>query len=312
MSTLSSSAPKQPDERRAKSTNYEIHLADAFEWLESAPPHSVHGVLTDPPYGVVEFTSKELDKLRSGRGGIWRLPPNIGGSQRNPLPRFTVLTDSQLKSLSNFFEEWGRLLYPVLVPGAHVLVASNPFISPWVQTAMYRAGYEIRGQIIRLYRTLRGGDRPKNREKDFPHLQTSLRAAHEPWLLFRKPLEKGLTVGENLEKWHAGALKRFSETKPFPDVIESSRTPKKERELGHHPTQKPLSLLQLFADLLLPYPHSTLLDPFMGSGSTIAATASLGHYAIGIEIDKEFYTKAAGAIPRLLELALGQPPPLLR
>ena len=248
--------------------------------------------------------------MRSGRGGVWRLPPNIGGSQRKPLPRFTVLTDTQLQALSAFFEDWGRLLNPVLVPGAHVLIASNPLISPWVQTAMYKAGFEIRGQILRLYRTLRGGDRPKNREGDFPHLQTSLRAAHEPWLLFRKPLEKGLTVGENLEKWHAGALRRRDEATPFTDVIESSRTPKDERVIGRHPTQKPLRLLQLFVGLLTPYPHSTLLDPFMGSGSTIAAAASLGHRAIGIELDKEFYARATQAIPQLLRLALKTQRPL--
>jgi DNA modification methylase len=72
---------------------YRIEQADCFEWLKHCPGHSLHAVCTDPPYGILEFTEKELAKLRAGRGGVWRLPPKVGGSHRDPLPRFTVLTD---------------------------------------------------------------------------------------------------------------------------------------------------------------------------------------------------------------------------
>ena len=36
---------------------YEFILDDAFNWLEAAAPHSVHAVVTDPPFGLVEFSS---------------------------------------------------------------------------------------------------------------------------------------------------------------------------------------------------------------------------------------------------------------
>jgi len=282
---------------------YEIYLDNSLHWLQTAQRNSIHAVVTDPPYTVVDFSPEELKKMRAGSGGIWRLPPTIGGSKRKPLPRFTVLTNEQLNALSAFFEEWGQVLYPSLVPGAHVAVASNPFVSPWVQLAMYRAGFEVRGQIIRLYRTFRGGDRPKNREKDFPHLQTTLRGAHEPWLLFRKPIEQGLTVAENLEKWGAGALKRADESTPFADVVPSGKTPKEEFLIGAHPTQKPIAFLLRLVSLLTPCPGNILLDPFMGSGSTIAAAASLGYFSIGIEVDEIFYRFAKSGIPKLIKIA---------
>ena len=79
------------------SSQYRIHHADCFDWLRECEPRSLHAVCTDPPYGVLEFTEKEVSKLRAGRGGVWRLPPTIGGSQRDPLPRFTVLTDAAIK-----------------------------------------------------------------------------------------------------------------------------------------------------------------------------------------------------------------------
>jgi len=53
---------------------YRIHHADCFDWLRDCRPHSVHAVCTDPPYGLLEFTEKEVSKLRAGRGGVWRLP----------------------------------------------------------------------------------------------------------------------------------------------------------------------------------------------------------------------------------------------
>jgi hypothetical protein len=48
---------------------YELAHADAFEWLASAPRRSIHAVVTDPPYGLVEYQPHELAKRKNGRGG---------------------------------------------------------------------------------------------------------------------------------------------------------------------------------------------------------------------------------------------------
>ena len=59
-----------------------------------------------------------------------------------------------------------------------------------------------------------------------------------------------------------------------------------------HPTPKPLSLMGLFVRL-----HSErgdlVLDPFMGSGTTLAAAKDLGRRAIGIEIEEQYCEIAA-------------------
>jgi site-specific DNA-methyltransferase (adenine-specific) len=68
-------------------------------------------------YGHLEFTNEELAKLRAGRGGVWRLPPTLGGSHRDPLPRFTVLTDEQKQYLRDYFRDWGKLLLGVQLNG---------------------------------------------------------------------------------------------------------------------------------------------------------------------------------------------------
>ena len=144
-----------------------LYLGDCLDWLAAQPANSVHGVVTDPPYGLVEYTPQQQRKLRMGKGGVWRLPPAFDGHRRSPLPRFTTLTDDDLHRLGGFFASWTEALLPVLVPGAHVLVASNPLISHVVAAAVCEAGLERRGEIVRLVMTMRGGDRPKNAHEEF-------------------------------------------------------------------------------------------------------------------------------------------------
>ncbi len=61
-------------------THYTIHLADALVWMDSREAQSVHAIVTDPPYGLKEYTDIEQRKLRNGRGGVWRIPPSFDGS----------------------------------------------------------------------------------------------------------------------------------------------------------------------------------------------------------------------------------------
>ncbi|MBI2927857.1 MAG: site-specific DNA-methyltransferase [Verrucomicrobia bacterium] len=283
---------------------YQVFHADCFDWLRECEPHSIHAVCTDPPYGLQEFTEKEVSKLRVGSGGVWRLPPAIGGSQRDPLPRFTVLDNAQKHELREFFHDWGKLLWPALVPGAQVCVAGHPILQPLVQVALADAGYEIRPAIMRLYFSFRGGDRPKNAEREFPDVCVTPKGAYEPWMLFRKPIAER-TVAENLRRWKTGGLRRLSADKPLPDVIPSGRTPDREEGISSHPCLKPQHFMRIVVRALLPLAEGTILDPFMGSGSSIAAAEAVGYESIGVEIDEEFFRLAQSAIPRLAALYAG-------
>src|SRR6266851_6100467 len=112
-----------------------VHV-NCFDWLRACAPRSVHAIVTDPPYGLVEYSETEQSKLRKGRGGVWRIPPSFDGHQRAPLPRFTVLNESDRRELHCFFARLGILLARVTVPGANIVVASNPLLSHIVASAM--------------------------------------------------------------------------------------------------------------------------------------------------------------------------------
>jgi DNA modification methylase len=275
---------------------------DCIAWLESQAANSIHAVVTDPPYGLVEYSESEQDKLRLGRGGVWRIPPSFDGSQRSPLPRFTVLKREDLDALDRFFLTWGRSLLRVLVPGANVVVASNPLLSYIVSGALARAGLERRGELARLTMTMRGGDRPKAAHVEFSDVSVMPRSMWEPWLLFRKPIDG--RVQDNLRKWGTGGFRRISADKPFGDVIESAPTRATERKLANHPSLKPQAFLRKLVRGVLPLGEGVILDPFAGSASTLAASEAVGYQSIGVERDMAYFNLGCQSLPRLAALKL--------
>jgi site-specific DNA-methyltransferase (adenine-specific) len=293
-------APTPKKEIPTKSYSFgrsRLFEADCIDWLGQQPENSIHAVVTDPPYGLVEYNSAQQEKLRLGKGGIWRIPPSFDGTKRSPLPRFTVLSPGDLEALARFFFNWGQALLPVLAPGANVVVASNPLLSYVVSGALARAGLERRGEIVRLVMTMRGGDRPKAAHEEFFGVSVMPRSMWEPWLLFRKPIEG--RVQDNLRKWKTGGFRRPSKDRPFGDVIPSAPTHKAERSLAPHPSLKPQAFLRTVVRGVLPLGKGIVVDPFAGSGSTLAAAEAVGYESIGIENDSRYFELACKAIPKL-------------
>jgi site-specific DNA-methyltransferase (adenine-specific) len=281
--------------------NATLYCEDCFDWLERRDDNSIHAVVTDPPYGLHEYAPEQQAKLRNGKGGVWRIPPSFDGSKRSPLPRFTTLTPDQLEELREFFHRFGRALLPKLTPGANVVVASNPLLSHIVADGLSQSGLERRGELVRLVMTLRGGDRPKAAHEEFSQVSVMPRSMWEPWLIYRKPLEG--RAQDNLRKWQTGGFRRPSAQRPFGDVIRSSPTRREERLLAPHPSLKPQAFLRPLVRGVLPLGRGIVLDPFAGSGSTLAAAEAVGYRSIGLEKDPHYFEMASRAIPKLAALS---------
>jgi site-specific DNA-methyltransferase (adenine-specific) len=68
-----------------------------------------------------------------------------------------------------------------------------------------------------------------------------------------------------------------------------AKASKKERGEGNnHPTVKPVKLIEYLITLITP-PNGTVLDPFLGSGTTAIAALNTGRYFIGIEKEKKYF-----------------------
>ena len=78
---------------------------------------------------------------------------------------------------------------------------------------------------------------------------------------------------------------------------------RRERDIERqHPTQKPVDVMKWCIEHL-PEPNRTILDPFMGSGTTGVAAVKLGRKFIGIEIEPKYFDIAC----RRIEAAYRQP-----
>jgi site-specific DNA-methyltransferase (adenine-specific) len=277
-------------------------LADAINWLSDLPPKSIHAIVTDPPYGLIEYDDKNQKKLRAGRGGVWRIPPSFDGASRKPLPRFTVLSADEIKALHSFFSAAAFGMLRALVPGGHVFIASNPLLSTMTFHALQRAGLEKRGEFIRLVQTLRGGDKPKGAEKEFCDVSVMPRSCWEPWGIFRKPFTG--TIADNLRAWGTGGLRRTSTEEPLKDVIQCSPTRGAEKKIAPHPSLKPQRFLRQIVRAALPLGIGITYDPFAGSGSTLAAAEALGFYSVGTDRDPQYFGMARTAFPQLAAFAV--------
>lgn len=216
------------------------------------------------------------------------------------------MNQKEREHLYRFFVEWSRLAVHILRPGGHVFIASNAFLSQLVFSALVAGGLEFRGELIRLVRTFRGGDRPKNAEDEFPDVCSLPRSCYEPWGILRKPLPAGMKVSDCLRAYGTGGLRRISGEQPFSDVIISERTPRREREVAKHPSLKPQSFFRQIVHAALPLGEGVIVDTFMGSGSTVAAAEALGLACIGVERFSDYFEMSQRAIPQLAGMLIAQ------
>lgn len=204
--------------------------------------------------------------------------------------------------MQDFFFEFWQLVSGAIVPGANVVVASNPLLVHLVASAISAAGLELRGHLVRLVMTMRGGDRPKYAHEEFQDVSVMPRSMFEPWVVLRHPLDG--KVQDNLRKWQTGGFRRPSATRPSGDVIASHPTPKSNKQIAAHPWLKPQAFLRAIVLAVLQLGKGVILDPFAGSGSTLAAANAMGYDSIGIEKDARYVTMAPKAIRELSALTI--------
>ena len=114
--------------------------------------------------------------------------------------------------------------------------------------------------------------------------------------VYQQQQQQQLQLDESSE---ALRLRRESEARPFRDVIEAGPARGQERSLSDHPSLKPQRLMRALVRAIRPLDRGVVVDPFAGSGSTLAAAAALGIPAIGIERDPDYAAAAVQSIPAL-------------
>ncbi len=176
--------------------------ANNITYLQTLPENSLDSIVTDCPYGL----GKEPYPLEVMQAWIKTGYHEVEGSG------FMGKKWDSFVPQPIFWKE----IFRVLKPGGHILAFFGTRTYDWGVMAMRFSGFEIRDQIQWIY----GSGFPKSRDvsKDMEAARlieesekwdgwgTALKPANEPICLARKPIEKGLTVAQNVIKWGTGAI----------------------------------------------------------------------------------------------------------
>lgn len=297
--------------------------------LKGVAPDSVDAVVTDPPYGI-SFKNNAWDKALPDPL-IWRdclrvMKPGAFGlvfSAVRLMHRLMVaLEDNGFLIRDVLFWAYLNGMPKSSNVGLQIDKALGQK-SRKVGEYAYVQGY--RTQPPRDYRA------GKNKPKLAPSSRIgrkhrgsglSLKPAYEPIVLVQKPLESGMTVAENIIRYGTGALNiedtrlpygsddkkvghnphpkgrvaaNVVRSEPFGDGYDKFFLVPKVRQhkddFNHHPTVKPVHLMQHLVRLVS-LGDQTVLDPFMGSGSTGVAATRLKRRFVGFESDKSYFDVA--------------------
>jgi site-specific DNA-methyltransferase (adenine-specific) len=304
----------------ADGADIDLIQGDARQVLrtERVADRSVHMVLTDPPY----FLDGLGTKWEKGGKDTARATGSVGG-----LPVGMKFDPRQGRELQAFIEDVAQGWNRVLVPGGFALVFSQPRLAHRIAVGMEESGFEVRDQIVwhftqraqfkafsqdHFVRRMKIPDAEKEAiiEALGGRKTPQLRPQFEAVIMAQKPRE-----GTFVENWlkHRAGLMDATQTlngKVPSNVMVWEKPAKDERTAANgHLTPKPLQLLEHMIELFTE-PGQTVLDSFVGSGSTAVAARNRGRKCIGIELNPEYIEIARERLAEAVSSSADEPPAL--
>jgi site-specific DNA-methyltransferase (adenine-specific) len=283
-----------------------IVQGDAVRLLQCLRTNSVDAIVSDPPYGEGVGTPRERAQMNTS----W-------DKFKNPtqFQSWTTQWGSEalrvLKPGGSIFSFGGARQYPRMAVGLEDAGFHTKDMLEWLY---YTGMPKNRRQLKPAHEPIYWGIKEPQSE-----MILNLDAARIPFIGDDKP--KGNPRSFKTNFWQQGHDKndKFPDYKPsdagrFPtnaivaqacdpaekgcrflhigdpaevtNVLEVPKPGGKERAESHHPTQKPTALMG-WIDRLVVKPGGTIVDPFVGGGSTCVAAHDAGIKCIGFELDKK-------------------------
>lgn len=308
-----------------KNKKYKLYNKSSYSLAELAD-NSIDGIVTDPPYGISyqnNYWDKDLPKQEVWQNSVRVLKNGAFGlvfSSVRLMHRLMVdLEDSGFVIKDVLF--WAYLNGMPKSRNVALdidkelgveskIIGKYKYVQGYQKDALenYSAGkeklkYEVASELGKKYKGSGLGLKP----------------AYEPIILVQKPIEKGLKVAQNVIKNGTGAL-NIEETRipyakgeskvghnPHPkgrvpsNIIRTQafddgydkfflvpKVRQKKDSFNFHPTLKPVDLMSHLVKLIS-FEGQTVLDPFMGSGSTGLACLKLKRKFIGYELEQSYF-----------------------
>lgn len=294
--------------------------------LKEVQNESIDALITDPPYGIA-YQNHQWDKALP-KPQIWEDSLRVLKSGAFGLVFSSV---KLMHRLMVNLEDSGFLIKDVLFWAYLNGMPKSREVALDIDKAL-----GIESKIVGEYNYIQGYKKggadhyytPNKKPKYAPSSELAqqykgaglgLKPAYEPIILVQKPIEKGLTVAQNIIRHGTGALNieqtripyskgegkvghnphplgrvpaNILRTEAFEDGYDKfflvAKVRQHAEDFNHHPTLKPLALMQHLVKLLS-FEGQTVLDPFMGSGSTALACRDLQRSFVGYELEKEYF-----------------------
>lgn len=227
-------------------------LGDCREAMKKIPSESIDLVITDPPYGI----SREVVISRKRNLGKFR-----GSDIVLDFGEWDKFDD--LKSFFDFTFEWVDECIRVLRPGGMFVCYFDRDKINFLSYYLQQKGFKSKGY--------------------FAHIKSN------PVPQARKV--KWMNAWEEIGLWqkNGGKLTYNYQLGQHPDYMIVPIVGGKERL--KHPTQKPERIIELFIKYWT-NENDIILDPFVGTGTTLKVAKDLGRNSIGIEINSEYFEMA--------------------
>lgn len=290
-----------------------VIFGDCREILKNVESESIHLILSDIPYGIgiddwdvlhsntnSAFLGTSPAQLKAGCIFKKRGKPLNGWSQSDRL-----IPEQYYMWCLSWAQDWFR----VLKPGASAIVFAGRRLAHRCICAFEDVGFTYkdmlawskeraahRAQRLSIIYKKRGDD--SSAEKWHGWKVGNLRPTYETVLWFVKPYKIGSTIADNMLNNEVGAYNEIGFMKYANSPNNIINISSECSDIGLHPTQKPLKLMQSMIELTTREGH-VVLDPFCGSGTTLVAATLLGRKYIGIDIDKTYCNRAINRLENL-------------
>ena len=273
-------------------------LGDCFDLLKTLPDNSVDMCITDPPY-FIDGLDDEWDTVK-----IESRKPTKNGTIKN-LPKGMKFDPQQGIKFQEFMSLVSVEVFRILKPGGFFISFSQARLYHRMTVAIENNGFEIRdmigwtyqGQakafsqnhIIDKQKNLSDDEKDELKKKLDGWKTPQLKPCIEPMCLAQKPLE-----GKYIDNWQKWGVGLMNTSKKWMDMFPGNIIPCKKpsssekKKYNTHISVKPVELIshliQLFSQ-----PGHIILDPFLGSGTTMVAAEMTGRHSIGYEISPVYF-----------------------
>jgi site-specific DNA-methyltransferase (adenine-specific) len=237
--------------------NGKVVHGDCLEVMEDMGEDSIDLIISDPPYNAshgnnAEYEEKNWEKLDED----W---------------------DSFTKDdYFSFTQKWIKKAKRVLKDGGSIFVFGSYHNIGFVNITFQKLNMDMLNEIIWYKRDA------------FPNIAcTRLTASHESILWAYKGNDKNYTFNYDWIKETKYEKDSFDEADTQVRTVWNIPKSKPKDETTHHPTQKPLSVVDRLVQMASEE-GDIILDPFAGSGTTLVSAKAHGRDYIGIEKESEY------------------------